>query len=95
MDANLSAAVKEAFVRLHGEGLIYRENRLVNWCCRLRTAVSDIEARPPAAAPAVAGRCQLLPFARRLFSAVVYMSCHIRGLVIGLGGKGISQVMFG
>lgn len=25
------------------EGLIYRENRLVNWCCRLRTAVSDIE----------------------------------------------------
>ena len=25
------------------EGLIYRDNRLVNWCCRLRTAVSDIE----------------------------------------------------
>lgn len=24
-------------------GLIYRDNRLVNWCCRLRTAVSDIE----------------------------------------------------
>ncbi len=45
MDANLSAAVREAFVRLHSEGLIYRENRLVNWCCRLRTAVSDIEAR--------------------------------------------------
>ncbi len=45
MDANLSAAVREAFVRLHAEGLIYRENRLVNWDCRLRTAVSDIEAR--------------------------------------------------
>lgn len=44
MDANLSAAVLEAFVRLHAEGLIYRENRLVNWDCRLRTAVSDIEA---------------------------------------------------
>ena len=44
MDANLSAAVLEAFVRLHADGLIYRENRLVNWDCRLRTAVSDIEA---------------------------------------------------
>ncbi len=43
MDENLSAAVKEAFVRLHAEGLIYRDNRLVNWCCRLKTAVSDIE----------------------------------------------------
>lgn len=45
MDDNLSAAVKEAFVRLHAEGLIYRDNRLVNWCCKLRTAVSDIEVR--------------------------------------------------
>ena len=45
MDENLSAAVKEAFVRLHGEGLIYRDNRLVNWCCKLRTAVSDIEVQ--------------------------------------------------
>lgn len=43
MDENLSIAVKEAFVRLHQEGLIYRDNRLVNWCCKLRTAVSDIE----------------------------------------------------
>ncbi|KAL4444290.1 hypothetical protein ABPG75_012027 [Micractinium tetrahymenae] len=43
MDDNLSAAVKEAFVRLHEQGLIYRDNRLVNWCCKLRTAVSDIE----------------------------------------------------
>ena len=43
MDENLSAAVKEAFVRLHAEGLIYRDNRLVNWCCKLKTAVSDIE----------------------------------------------------
>ncbi|CAG9465555.1 unnamed protein product [Pedinophyceae sp. YPF-701] len=43
MDANLSAAVQEAFVRLHADGLIYRDNRLVNWCCRLKTAVSDIE----------------------------------------------------
>lgn len=43
MDDNLSIAVKEAFVRLHADGLIYRDNRLVNWCCRLKTAVSDIE----------------------------------------------------
>ena len=43
MDENLVAAVQEAFVRLHREGLIYRENRLVNWCCTLHTAVSDIE----------------------------------------------------
>jgi valyl-tRNA synthetase len=45
MDDNLSAAVVEAFVRLHKEGLVYRDNRLVNWCTRLKTAVSDIEAR--------------------------------------------------
>ena len=35
----------EAFVRMFEAGSIYRDNRLVNWCCRLRTAVSDIEAR--------------------------------------------------
>jgi valyl-tRNA synthetase len=43
MDDNLSAAVVEAFVRMHEQGLIYRDNRLVNWCCELKTAVSDIE----------------------------------------------------
>ncbi len=43
MDDNLVVAVQEAFVRLHQDGLIYRENRLVNWCCTLHTAVSDIE----------------------------------------------------
>jgi valyl-tRNA synthetase len=46
MDDNLSAAVLEAFVRLHRDGLIYRDNRLVNWCTRLKTAVSDIEVLP-------------------------------------------------
>jgi valyl-tRNA synthetase len=39
----LSAAVNEAFVRLFEEGLIYRDNRLVNWDCTLNTAISDIE----------------------------------------------------
>jgi len=43
MDDKLSVAVVEAFVRLHDSGLIYRANRLVNWCCKLRTAISDIE----------------------------------------------------
>ncbi|KAG2438857.1 hypothetical protein HXX76_005397 [Chlamydomonas incerta] len=43
MDDKLSRAVKEAFVRMHAGGRIYRDNRLVNWCCRLKTAVSDIE----------------------------------------------------
>jgi valyl-tRNA synthetase len=43
MDAGLSAAVAEAFVRLHQEGLIYRGKRLVNWDPVLRTALSDLE----------------------------------------------------
>ena len=43
MDAGLSRAVVEAFVRLHADGAIYRDTRLVNWCPRLKTAISDIE----------------------------------------------------
>jgi len=43
MDAMLSEAVQAAFIQLHSKGLIYRENRLVNWCCALKTAISDIE----------------------------------------------------
>lgn len=43
MDANLSAAVTETFVRLHDEGIIYRANRLVNWCTKLNTAISNLE----------------------------------------------------
>jgi valyl-tRNA synthetase len=43
MDEGLSAAVKETFVRLHAEGLIYRGKRLVNWDPVLHTAVSDLE----------------------------------------------------
>jgi valyl-tRNA synthetase len=39
----LQAAVLEAFVRMYESGCIYRDNRLVNWDARLRTAVSDIE----------------------------------------------------
>ncbi|MCW8919400.1 MAG: valine--tRNA ligase [Gammaproteobacteria bacterium] len=43
MDEGLSDAVKEVFVRLHEEGLIYRGQRLVNWDPVLHTAVSDLE----------------------------------------------------
>ncbi|HEY0722078.1 MAG TPA: valine--tRNA ligase, partial [Gammaproteobacteria bacterium] len=43
MDEGLSEAVKEVFVRLHEEGLIYRGKRLVNWDPVLHTAVSDLE----------------------------------------------------
>ncbi len=43
MDAERSHAVREAFVRLHEEGLVYRAERLINWCTRCRTALSDLE----------------------------------------------------
>jgi valyl-tRNA synthetase len=43
MDEGLSNAVKEVFVRLYEEGLIYRGKRLVNWDPKLHTAVSDLE----------------------------------------------------
>ena len=43
MDEGLSAAVREVFVRLYDEGLIYRGKRLVNWDPVLHTAVSDLE----------------------------------------------------
>jgi valyl-tRNA synthetase len=43
MDEGLSKAVREVFVRLYGEGLIYRDNRLINWCPRCHTALSDLE----------------------------------------------------
>jgi valyl-tRNA synthetase len=43
MDARLSVAVREAFVRLHEQGLIYRGAYIVNWCPRCQTAISDLE----------------------------------------------------
>ncbi|MBI1951650.1 MAG: valine--tRNA ligase [Acidobacteria bacterium] len=46
MDPGLSRAVREAFVRLHEAGLIYRDEFIVNWCPRCRTAVSDLEVIP-------------------------------------------------
>jgi valyl-tRNA synthetase len=43
MDEKRSAAVREAFVRLHEQGLIYRGAYIVNWCPRCQTAISDLE----------------------------------------------------
>ena len=43
MDDGLSVAVREVFVTLYDEGLIYRGNRIINWCPRCGTALSDIE----------------------------------------------------
>ncbi|KAI9053487.1 hypothetical protein LZ554_002442 [Drepanopeziza brunnea f. sp. 'monogermtubi'] len=43
MNENFSAAVTETFVTLHEEGIIYRENRLVNWCTKLNTSLSNLE----------------------------------------------------
>lgn len=43
LSPELSKSVVEAFVRLHEEDLIYRENKLVNWCVQLRSATSNSE----------------------------------------------------
>ncbi|MGB6744275.1 MAG: valine--tRNA ligase, partial [Terracidiphilus sp.] len=43
MDSRLSVAVREAFVRLYEQGLIYRGAYIVNWCPRCQTAISDLE----------------------------------------------------
>ncbi|EHL98280.1 valine--tRNA ligase [Acetobacteraceae bacterium AT-5844] len=43
MDAGLSEAVREVFVTLHKQGLIYRDRRLVNWDPKFQTAISDLE----------------------------------------------------
>lgn len=45
MDEGLSRAVTKLFVKMHREGLIYRDKRLVNWDPKLQTAISDIEVQ--------------------------------------------------
>jgi len=45
LDEGLSRAVREVFVRLYEENLIYRDKRLINWCVRCRTALSDLEVK--------------------------------------------------
>ncbi len=46
LEPALSRAVREVFVRLHREGLVYRDKYIVNWCPRCLTAVSDLEVLP-------------------------------------------------
>ncbi len=43
MDDGLSRAVTKLFVKMYNEGLIYRDKRLVNWCPKQQTSVSDLE----------------------------------------------------
>ena len=43
MDDNLSAAVQEVFIKLYEKGLIYRGDRIINWCPGCHTALSDAE----------------------------------------------------
>jgi valyl-tRNA synthetase len=43
MDENLSRAVREVFVKLYNKGLIYQGNRIINWCPKCMTAISDAE----------------------------------------------------
>ena len=45
MDENLSRAVREVFVRLYEEGLVYRGKYIVNWCSECGTAISDLEVK--------------------------------------------------
>ncbi|HEX3034808.1 MAG TPA: valine--tRNA ligase [Thermodesulfobacteriota bacterium] len=45
MDEGLSKAVRKVFVDLYKQGLIYRDKRLVNWDCKLHTAISDLEVQ--------------------------------------------------
>ncbi|MDZ4678155.1 MAG: valine--tRNA ligase [Oligoflexia bacterium] len=45
LDEGLSLAVRKVFVDLYNEGLIYQGNRLVNWCPRCQTAISDLEVK--------------------------------------------------
>lgn len=47
MDDGLSRAVREVFVRLYNDGLIYRGRRLINWCCHCKTALADDEIEMP------------------------------------------------
>src|SRR5246127_1056194 len=43
LDQGLSRAVREVFVQLYEEGLIYRGKRIINWCPRCMSAISDLE----------------------------------------------------
>jgi valyl-tRNA synthetase len=45
LDDSVSRAVRECFVRLHRDGLVYRDEAIIQWCPRCRTALSDLEVK--------------------------------------------------
>lgn len=45
LDENVSLAVRECFLRLYNEGLIYRDTAIIQWCPRCHTALSDLEVK--------------------------------------------------
>ncbi|NBX77189.1 MAG: valine--tRNA ligase [Proteobacteria bacterium] len=45
LDEKVSLAVRECFVRLYNDGLIYRDEAIIQWCPRCRTALSDLEVK--------------------------------------------------
>lgn len=45
LDENVSLAVRECFLRLYQEGLIYRDQAIIQWCPRCHTALSDLEVK--------------------------------------------------
>jgi len=55
LDDGCSKAVREVFARLYEEGLLYRGNRIINWCPRCLTALSDIEVEHHEVGPAPIG----------------------------------------
>src|SRR5919205_2709185 len=67
MDENLSHAVREVFVRLYEEGLIYRGKYIVNWCPRCETAISDLEVKHEEVAGKLWGVCYPLVGASEFF----------------------------
>ena len=56
MDEGCSDAVREVFVRLYDQGLIYRGNRMVNWCPHCNTSISDAEVEYEER-PGISGTC--------------------------------------
>lgn len=53
MSPDMTKAVNANFVRLHEDGIIYRANRLVHWCVKMNTTLSNLEvgSTPPALLP--------------------------------------------
>ena len=106
LDEGLSRAVREVFVRLHEEGLIYRGKRLINWCVRCRTALSDLEVNAePAQGKLYTLRYPLADGARSLSVATTRPETMLGDTAVafnpedkryrGLAGKGVRLPLVG